>query len=524
MIAEKLYSPKQVAQLLGTSSAEVDGWIRQGRLQTLHLPGGRVGVGELALVKFLKTQGIDLQELMAQILVEKAKSPPPEADADPVADFPAEPPPAVRPPEPPAAPGAKPVFSPPPRPAPPRPTTPPRAEESAATAAALVAAGPVVEAILRDALRRDATAIHFESQPDGLTLRLRIDGRLYEKPNFRRRFPAAMAPSLLAGFQRLVGLEAGTSDEPQEGVMRLPLAGQERELRVSTCPTQYGRNLVVVLQPVAAAPAALDSLGLASEDLAALRQVLAEPAGLILVTAPPGVATARVLLALAAAASTPDRGTTVLSDGFGAALPGAVRMSRAQAAGLADAALIRALRRQDADVIVIDEIRDGPALVAAAQAAQAGSKVLAASADRSLTADPTILTAAGADPLTVSQALRAMIVLRTLRRICESCKAPAPADPDLLNRLNVDPASAGPTWTGRGCDLCHHTGFSGEIEAMAVMIVDPMVARRISMRSDAPSLDEAARRRSARTLPEAILDLVWKGATSLEEAARVLGW
>jgi type II secretory ATPase GspE/PulE/Tfp pilus assembly ATPase PilB-like protein len=581
MIAEKLYSPSQVAQLLGTTSAEVDGWIRQGRLESLRLPGGRVGVGELALVRFLKSQGIDLQEMMAQVLVEEAKSPRPELDDVPADSGPAETGchaeqseasrratmgqrapqrDSLRPCSEPALSLPKGQASPPttgaqndnllhvtdnlvtPRPgadpaapassAPPRQAPPPRvelapplkAEDSAATHSALAAAGPVAEAILRDALRRGATAIHFESQSDGLTLRLRLGGRLYEKPNFRRRFPSAMAPNLLAAFKRLVGLDVLESHRPQEGALKLTLAGQELDLRISTCPTQFGQNLVVILQPAAAAPAAMDDLGLAPEDLAALRQVLAEPAGLILVTAPLGANTARTLLALAAAATAHDRSTAVLSDGFGAALPGAIHVSRARAIGLGDAAVIRALQRQDADAIVIDEIRDAPAFVAAVCAAQAGSKVLAASIDHSLAADPTILTAAGADPLAVSQALRAMIVQRTLRRICLHCKAPAPVDPDLLHRLAVDPSSAGPTWIGRGCDLCRHTGFSGEVDAMAVMIVDPTVARRISMRSDAPSIDEAARRRSARTLPEAVLGLAWEGVTSLEEAARVLGW
>jgi general secretion pathway protein E len=524
MIAEKLYSPNQVAQLLGTSAAEVDGWIRQGRLQSLHLPGGRTGVGELALVQFLKTQGIDLRELMAQILVEKAKAPPPEPDddlAEPAFAEPAfaAPPPVADPPEAPAP--AAPSAAPPP----PRKTPPQNPAATSASTAALAAAGPVVEATLRDALQRGATAIHFESQPDGLALRLRIGGRLYEKPNFRRRFPPAMASSLLAGFKRLAGLDLGSLNRPQKGDLKLFLEGRTLDVRVSTCPTQHGQNLVIVLRPASADPVPLDQLGLASEDLAAIRQVLAEPAGLILVTAPPGVSTTRTLLALAAAAAAPHRSTAVLSDGgFGAALPGAIHVSRAQAAGLGDAAVIRALQRQDADVIVIDEIRDGPALIAAVEAAQAGSQVLAASADHSLAPDPTMLTAAGADPLAVSQALRAMIVQRTLRLLCSSCKAPAPVDADLLHRMNLDPDTAPPTWIGCGCDLCRHTGFSGEVEALAVTIIDPRVARRISMRSDAPSIEEAARHRSVRTLPEAVLSRVWEGAASLEEAARVLGW
>jgi type II secretory ATPase GspE/PulE/Tfp pilus assembly ATPase PilB-like protein len=382
----------------------------------------------------------------------------------------------------------------------------------------------IVDAILADAVKRRATAIHLESQSDGLALRLRIGGRLYEKPNFRQRLPQGMAASLLAAFEQRAGLGAGASGEPREGAFSACLAGRNIELGLSTCPTVHGKSLVVRIPPAAEA-ARIEDLGLAPDDLAALRHVLAEPGGLVLVTAPPRTAVARTLLALAAAVAAPERSTALVGDALDGRLPGAIHVRRPAGVGPSVAALVRGLRGQDADVIVIDAILDRATAAAAVEAGAAGHLVLAAMPGRAPAPDPTILTATGVDPLAVSQTLLAVIVQRTLRRICGHCKSPAPIDPDLLTRGNFDPLSASPTtWIGRGCAHCRRTGHAGEVDAFAVLTVDPELARRISAGADGRSINEAARRAGARTLAEAIMQRVREGATSLEEAARVLGW
>jgi type II secretory ATPase GspE/PulE/Tfp pilus assembly ATPase PilB-like protein len=382
----------------------------------------------------------------------------------------------------------------------------------------------IVDAILADAVKRRATAVHLEPQSDGLALRLRIGGRLYEKPNFRQRLPQGMAASLLAAFEQRAGLDAGDSGEPREGAFSTCLAGRNIEFGLSTCPTVHGKSLVVRIPPTTQA-ARIEDLGLAPDDLAALRHVLAEAGGLVLITAPPRTAVARTLLALAAAVAAPERSTALVGDALDGPLPGAIRVRKPGGVGPSLAALVRGLRGQDADVIVIDGILDRATAAAAVEAGAAGHLVLAAMPSRTPAPDPTILTAAGIDPLAVSQTLLAVIVQRTLRRICGHCKSPAPIDPDLLKRGNFDPLSASPTtWIGRGCAHCRRTGYAGEVDAFAVLTVEPEVARRISAGGDGRSINEAARRAGARTLPEAIMERVREGATSLEEAARVLGW
>jgi general secretion pathway protein E len=542
-MTERLYSTQQVAQLLGTSPKTVGDWIRQGRLQAEQLPGGRVCVGESSLARFLESQGIDLEGLMARIVLAEAKSRRPEpgrpatGSAPPSAapEFaapPAKPPPASLPV---SAPAAKAPPAPAEAPAPRAKTAPMPAAAPATRAKAPPAraassppadnAARIIDAILADAVKRRATAIHLEPQSDGLALRLRIGGRLYEKPNFRQRLPQGVAASLLAAFERRAGLDDGASGEPREGAFSMCLAGRNIEFGLSTCPTLHGKSLVVRISPMAAETARIEDLGLSPDDLAALRHALAEPGGLVLVTAPPRTAVARTLLALAAAVAAPGRSTALVGDALDGPLPGAIRVRRPAGVGPSLAALVRGLRGQDADVIVIDAILDRATAAAAVEAGAAGHLVLAAMPGRALAPDPTLLTAAGADPLAVSQTLLAVIVQRTLRRICGHCKSPAPIDAALLKRGNFDPTAASPTtWIGRGCAPCRHTGYAGEVDAFAVLMVEPEVARRICAGADGRSINEAARRAGARTLPDAIMERVQEGATSLEEAARVLGW
>ena len=197
-MAERLYNTQQVAQLLGTSPREIGDWIRQGRLQAERMPGGNVCVGESSLVRFLKAQGVDLEEVMARVALAEAKSPQAEADPPPDGDV-----------------------------------------------------GAIADAILGDAVQRHATAIYLESQADGLALRLRIAGRLYEKANFHRRLPPALATDLLARFEQIAGVDAGGPREPHEGAFSRRLGGRDIEFHVSACTTPHGRNLVICLDVIA---------------------------------------------------------------------------------------------------------------------------------------------------------------------------------------------------------------------------------------------------------------------------------
>jgi type II secretory ATPase GspE/PulE/Tfp pilus assembly ATPase PilB-like protein len=218
-MAERLYSTRQVADLLGVTPAAVTSWAHRGWLACENLPGAEVRVSETALVRFLRDRGINLEEIMARVTEREARreQPPPRRPA-----------------------------------APPAPSGEAQADETArrepAPAAAAATADPAadaVDAILTDALNRGASAVYFESGPDGLALRLRIGGRLYEKANFKFRLPAALRPQLIARLKAMANLEPAETRRPQQGPTTVRVNGTDLDLVVSTSSTPHGENAVV---------------------------------------------------------------------------------------------------------------------------------------------------------------------------------------------------------------------------------------------------------------------------------------
>jgi general secretion pathway protein E len=533
-MVERLYSLPQVASLLGSSVPVIQNWVDRGWMEATQLPDQPARISESALVRFLKDRGIDLPSIVDSVTRREASAPPaePARPAATVRPAPAEPhapaptvlrPEVIRPsPEQPTReqpaheqPAARPEVAPAAREQPsPRPevrqpaNVPPAAPRTTAggdDARETDLAGrtvlQVLTAVLEDAVRRRATAIHFEAGPDGLTLRLRVDGRLYEKMNFRARLPQGLAPLVLAKCKAMAGLDPAERRLPQHGRMSLRTVAQGMALPVAACPTDGGERLVITLRPLTAPT--LEALGIAPAALAIVRRMLAAPGGLIVVTGPGCAACVRLLSAMAAAAETGGRESLAVTRGPDSGLVVARQIVAAPESGLSMAAALRAAAGQDIDTIVIDDLGDSPTLAAALEAARGGPLVLAGMVGRRPATDPAALVAAGADPLALASVLLGMVASRTVRRLCEPCKAPASAARELLDRLSLRHETDDlPTWAGRGCPSCGGTGFRGEADLVAAAAID---------------VNE-----SKYTLEEAAIEAVRSGVTTVEEAARAL--
>ncbi len=201
-MAEKLYTARQVADLLGYSPGHVEEWLRAGWLESKRLPGGETAVSERGLVRFLRDRGIDLEAVLAEAERREAESRETEDSA-----------------------GA---------------TGLPRDVASFGGDAA----GRLAQAILADAVRRGAEAVHLDPDADGLTLRLKTDGWLREKPNFRPRLPDGLGPQLITRFQELAGLEPHQADT---GRLRARLWDRVRSFRIVARPTPHGDRIEVHL-------------------------------------------------------------------------------------------------------------------------------------------------------------------------------------------------------------------------------------------------------------------------------------
>ncbi|MBE3071084.1 MAG: Flp pilus assembly complex ATPase component TadA [Planctomycetes bacterium] len=575
---ERLYSLHQVAALLDATPETVLGWVQTGWLAAERPLGREPFVSEAGLIRFLKDRGIDLRGLFEQVVRSNDPADAPSASAahdapsagpsryppHPGRAAPATPPPAPAPPPPAATappvapkppataatatqpreaataethpPETDPPETAPPDAAPPQ-AAPPQAESPdppaaaaspepqrpaaapAAEAAGRAAEAVLGEAILREAIRQRADAVHLEPRAGGLVLRLRIDGCLYAAPDLASRLPRGLGPRLVAHFQDLAGIGGGGASH--RGTFQLTLDGRPAQFRLAACPTACGTRLVI--RPEGEAPA-LAALGLAVADLAALRRLLLEPSGLVLVAGPPGSGRTTLLRAMQTAPEIEGRKVLAVTLGDGGEAGGVERVEAGGPGGPAPAAAIAMAADQDADVLVVDEIRDSASATAVVEAALGGCLVLAAAAARCRWPDPTLLAAAQVDGFALASALRATICPRLVRTLCPHCRRPARAEAAVLRAIGFAPddtadlAEAGP-----GCPQCGGHGYAGRTGLFSILRVDEALAALMRQGAPADAVREAARQgRGLWSLADAGREKLGLGLTSPREVLRAL--
>lgn len=480
-MAERLFTTSQVANLLGATPGTVMDWINNGWLGSKRLPHGPVRISETNLVQFLKSRGIDLGEIVAKIEAEEG-------------EYVKENPPAPSPrPQSAKAAVAVDISSQPQT----EPTQPAESIEAAGKTPEPVgdSASQVAEAIIDDALARRATHIHLEPTSAGLTLRLRIDGVLYEKTNFKLRLPKELGPKLIECLKEQSNMPAG-SQAPQTGVLRSSARGRAAECRIATFPTQYGEKIVITIPPKPK-PMDLSELGMPADCVAGIRKVLAGPGGLVLVAAPPRSGCTTTLDALVSAIDAKQKSVIAVSRRAGRQMEGVTHSLIALPEGLACEDAMASLDDIDADAIVIDDLR-GPAMICSAIEQAYGGRLVIAGVRMDFAAniiDELLLM--GAEPWQLAQSLKVIIRQRLVRRLCDSCKREV---------------SSG-RYAAVGCDQCSGSGYAGRIGVFSVTLMDDKLARSISNDVAAPPLRGQPSLRAAGTM------LLRAGVASAEEIA-----
>ncbi|HUU09332.1 MAG TPA: ATPase, T2SS/T4P/T4SS family [Phycisphaerae bacterium] len=488
-MAERLYSTQQVATLLGATPQTVCGWIQAGWLPGERLPGGDVRVSETGLVRFLRGRGVDLRAVLAAATAA-------EAEDVPAAD----PPPPARPQAPPPPSDAGPAAA---------------AGRETPSPPAVDVVGRLAEAILGDAVRRRAEAIHLEPLADGLTMRLRVNGHLREKPNFRSRLPRSIGPQLTGRLASMAGADNGNV---RRGSFDVTLDGKPTRFHLAACPTAHGTRLTI--RP-ALEPLALEDLGLLARDLRTLRQVLGQSSGLVLVTGPPRSGRTTTLRAMLAEAEGATRTVLAAVDGDDADWDGVEHLAAGGPGGPALAAAIAAASGQRVDVLAVDEIRDADAAAAAVRAALDGHLVLAAAPARDPWPDPALLVSRGVDAFALASTLLAVVCQRTVRTLCPHCKRPGQADAAAMEALGAGPDCQGDVATaGPGCPRCYDRGYDGRTGLLSVLRVDEPLAALMRQGVPGRALHALAREGGLTTLREAGLEKVRAQVTSPEEVVR----
>ncbi|MDZ4699070.1 MAG: GspE/PulE family protein [Rhodothermales bacterium] len=372
-------------------------------------------------------------------------------------------------------------------------------------------AGPVgsaiqhVEVIVQRAQERRASDIHLEPAEEGLRVRYRIDGAL----RVDRVLPARMQDEVVSRIKILAGLDIAERRRPQDGRFRFLSPAGEVDIRVATLPSSRGEKAVLRLLDRGGSggglPFDLAALGLAGRDHTKLREALARPYGMILSTGPTGSGKTTTLYAALQALNAPDINIVTIEDPVEYELPGVCQTHVRPDIGYSFAHALRAMLRQDPDVIFVGEIRDAETAELAVRAALTGHLVLSTLHTNDAAGAAVRLVDLGVPPFLVGSALRLVIAQRLLRRICPAC------------RIRAHPHATDAGWRGAGCPACHDIGYRGRIAVMETMPVSEPIANLIVRRADTAAIRKQARAEGMRTLRDAAHDAMNAGIVAAEE-------
>ncbi|MEL6359777.1 MAG: type II secretion system ATPase GspE [Pseudomonadota bacterium] len=375
----------------------------------------------------------------------------------------------------------------------------------------------LINGVISEAIKTKASDIHVEPYEKSISIRLRVDGILREILSL----PARVAPALVSRVKVMARLDIAEKRIPQDGRISLALGGKTVDVRVSTLPARFGERVVMRILDREEARLDLDVLGMPADALSRFRQLLERPNGIILVTGPTGSGKTTTLYAGLALLNHPSRNILTVEDPVEYAIDGVGQTQIDPKVGMTFATGLRAILRQDPDVVMVGEIRDGETAEIAIQAALTGHLVLSTVHTNSAVGAITRLRDMGAEPFLLSSTVAGVLAQRLVRRLCPNCKEPY--EPDATERRLLGLADGAPANVHRavGCGRCGDTGYEGRIGLYELMVVDETMRRMIH--DQVGEQDMAAHAfRSADTLAKCGFKHVIEGMTSIEEVLRVV--
>jgi type II secretory ATPase GspE/PulE/Tfp pilus assembly ATPase PilB-like protein len=375
----------------------------------------------------------------------------------------------------------------------------------------------LVDALFTDAVKRDASDIHFEPEGGFLRIRYRIDGVLQQIRSLHKDYWSA----IVVRIKVMCGMNIAENRAPQDGRMSLHLSGRTIDFRVSSQPTVYGENLVLRILDREKGIVPLDKLGLPDDYMQMLGLMMARPEGLILVTGPTGSGKTTTLYSLLNSLNTEEVNIMTLEDPVEYHL-GMVRQTSVNEAVKLDFANgIRSMLRQDPDIILVGEIRDRETAEMAFRAAMTGHQVYSTLHTNSAVGAVPRLLDFGVLPDIMADNIIGIIAQRLVRKLCPVCReayTPQSAERRLLGIVGDPPV----LYRAKGCDHCHQRGYRGRFSLMEILRIDDGFERLLASRADVHSLKLYAQGNGLRTLADDGIRRVLEGVTSLEEISRVV--
>ncbi|MDO8695498.1 MAG: ATPase, T2SS/T4P/T4SS family [Pseudomonas sp.] len=377
----------------------------------------------------------------------------------------------------------------------------------------------LVNAIILEALRLRASDIHIHPRTKQVVVRYRIDGVLQDKI----QVPSSLLMALVSRIKVMAELDITERRRPQDGRITVKTPMRIVDLRISTLPTINGEKIVMRVLERQSAAQSLEDMGFSPHNLKRLLHVVSKPQGIILATGPTGSGKTTTLYALLQHEASSQKNYVTIEDPVEIQVDMAGQVPVRERIGLSFATILRAILRQDPDVILLGEIRDEETADVAFHAALTGHMVFSTLHTSSATATIARLLDLGLKPYVLASALEAIIAQRLVRRICLSCREPTTPSSELLARLGPDFLEPGLLFFhGRGCDQCHQ-GFKGRVAIHEVLTMNNALRDAITQSASATQLQTLATAQGMTSLLDDARDKLQQGLTSVEEILRLLG-
>jgi len=382
-----------------------------------------------------------------------------------------------------------------------------------------VTEAPVVKLVnhlILEAVRKSVSDIHIETYSNILRVRYRIDGKLIEMTPL----PYRLRSAVISRIKIMADLNISERRLPQDGRIKIKTGLKTIDIRVSTTPTIFGEKVVMRILDASNLMLDMEKFGIPPAGLRSLREALAAPYGMILVTGPTGSGKTTTLYSALSNLNKPDVNIMTAEDPVEYNIEGINQVNVNQNIGLTFAAALRSFLRQDPDIIMVGEIRDLETAEIAIKAALTGHLVLSTLHTNDSASSLTRLTDMGIDPFLTASSVRLIIAQRLIRKICPHCKVQTdPGKSELLSFLNLSSKELSELklYEGKGCPLCNNTGYSGRCGLYEVLPVDLEIQEMIISKAPPYSIKDKAVSKGMETLRTIALQKLKAGLTTVEE-------
>lgn len=375
-----------------------------------------------------------------------------------------------------------------------------------------------VNSVIERAYTERASDIHLEPQENEMVVRMRIDGQLRKMLTV----PTELQNTVISRLKIIGGMNIAERKIPQDGHAMISIRGRDVDLRINTMPTIFGEKVVLRILDKSGGNVSKNSIGLEGGDLAKYEQLLKNSSGVILLVGPTGSGKSTTLLTMLQELACEETNIVTLEDPVEYNIPGVNQCQINEKTGMTFAAGLRAILRQDPDVIAVGEIRDGETGSIAIRAAITGHLVFSTMHTNDSASAFARLKDIGVEPYLTVNAMRGIISQRLVRKLCPYCRTEYKAPVDELEALGLPDDTDAVFYKSSGCPECGHTGYRGRTAVFEILMVDAEVRRVVNAGGDSHEIIEAAKKKDFTSMRENCARLVLRGTTSAAEAMKAI--